>query len=116
MDSTPESRSSLFGVRRVWVALLTSAVILTVASLLVRTFPNSGNQAGYEAVMDNGEERVRSAVEAAAGTALPLCEGLYAESEDTPSEPRYEYESFIKGCGKAVDELHGRHVPLLPAN
>lgn len=104
-----------FTVRRLVVTVLISAAIIAVGSLLVRTFPTSGHQAGRDAVVTEGPEWVRAEVDAANGSALPACNQLHQESENSPSSPRYEYDSFVAGCGEAVDRLLGRHVPLLPA-
>lgn len=109
------SASQAFNWRRLWVTLLVSAAIITGASLLVRAYPNSGYQAGYDAAINVGKTSVQAEVESANGTALPLCQELHAASDSTPSEPRYDYNSFIKGCGAAVENLYGKPVPLLPA-
>lgn len=108
------SRAPVFTWRRLLLTLMVSSAVITAASFLVRTFPNSGYQAGYDAVIGKDGSWVRSEVDGAAGTALPVCEGLHIESETSPNEPRYEYESFIDGCSAAVDLVSGRHIPLLP--
>ena len=90
--------------------------ILGIASLLVRSYPNSGHRAGYDAVDSKGSAWVQSELRAAEETALPACNELYSESESSTSSPRYEYDSFIEGCGEAVNHLTGRAVPLLPAS
>ena len=102
-----------FSYRRLVVTLLIAAAIIVIGSLVVRSFPNSGHQAGYDAVMKRGKDWVHAEVGAANGTALPLCDSLHGESERSPSSPHYEYESFIKGCGEAVDSLLGSHVALV---
>ncbi len=109
------SASPAFNWRRLWVALLASAAIITAASLLVRAYPNSGYQAGYDAAIGVGKTSVQAEVDSANGTALPLCQELHAASDSSPSAPRYDYDSFIKGCGAAVEHLYGKPVPLLPA-
>ena len=40
-----------FSYRRLVVTLLIAAAIIVIGSLVVRSFPNSGHQAGYDAVM-----------------------------------------------------------------
>lgn len=105
--------SPRFTWRRLWVTLAVSIAIIAGASFLVRTFPNSGHQAGHRAATNKGAAWLTAEVEAA-GTALPLCDELFAESEESPSEPRYDYSSFIQGCGEAVDQAYGGHVPMLP--
>lgn len=114
-DLESVSASPLFNWRRLWVTLLASAAIIAAATLLVRAYPNSGYQAGYDAAISVGEPSVRADVDSSGGTALPLCQSLYFVSDSSPNEPRYEYDSFIKGCGAAVKHLYGKPVPLLPA-
>jgi hypothetical protein len=111
MDSLEDSPG--FSYRRLVVTLLVAAAIIVVGSLVVRSFPNSGHKAGYDAVMKRGTDWVRAEVGAANGTALPLCESLHDESEASPGSPHYEYESFVKGCGEAVDTVLGSHVALV---
>lgn len=110
LDSAPE-----FSFRRLWITLLASAVILTVGSLLVRSYPNSGRQAGYDAVIMKGGDWARAEVGAANGTALPACNELHAESEASAGSAHYEYDSFVAGCGEAIDRLLDRHIPPLPS-
>ncbi len=105
-------RSAQFSFRRLWVTLVLSATVLGGAALLVRTFPNSGYQAGYEAVTARDPDWVRAGVEAADGTALQLCDQLHAEIDSSAASPRYDYTSFVKGCGQAISQLAGRPVPL----
>lgn len=102
-----------FSLRRLWVTLAVAASIIGVSAAVVRTFPNSGHQAGYEAVMTKGLPWVQSEVDADRPTALAACDALHRESEDSAASPRFEYNSFVTGCGEAVDQLLGRHVPLL---
>lgn len=102
-----------FTYRRLWVALALSAAVIGVGSLLVRTFPNSGHQAGYEAAISKGEQWAQAEVDAANGVALPACDQLQNEAEASPASPNYEYESFVDGCDQAIDHLMGRDVPLL---
>lgn len=115
MDRDLETLESAppFSYRRLWVALALSAAVIGVGSLLVRTFPNSGHQAGYDAVVTKGEQWARSEVDAANGVALPACDELQRESEASPASPRYQYDSFIAGCDDAIDHLMGRDIPLL---
>lgn len=107
------SRSAEFSLRRLGVTLVLSATVLGGAALLVRTFPNSGYQAGYDAVIARDPDWVRAGVEAADGTALQLCDELHAEIDSSAASPRYDYSSFVKGCGQAINQLSGRTVPLL---
>lgn len=111
MDSLDEAPE--FSYRRLVVTLLIAAAIIVIGSLAVRSFPNSGHQAGYDSVMKRGKDWVRVEVDAANKTALPLCDSLHSESEASPNSPHYEYESFVKGCGEAVDTLLGSHVALV---
>lgn len=104
-----------FSYRRLWITLLASAAILTVGSIVVRSYPNSGRQAGYEAVITEGAGWARAEVGAATGTALPACNELYADTDASPGSARYDYDSFVSGCGQAIDELLDRHIPLLPS-
>jgi hypothetical protein len=108
-------RSARFSYRRLWVALLLSALIMAAASLLVRAFPNSGYQAGHDAVAARDQALILAGIQAAGGTALTVCDELHADTESSPTSPRYDYPSFIKGCGEAISNLAGRPVPLLPA-
>ena len=116
MDRDPDafSGATAFSFRRLWLTLAIAAAIITVGSLAVRMFPNSGYQAGRDAVMDRGMPWVQGEVDAAQGTALTLCDTLYRDTETSESSPRYEYESFVDGCDEAVDDVLGRDVPLLP--
>lgn len=114
-DTDSLENSPPFSHRRLWLTLAASAAVLTVGSLVVRSFPNSGYQAGYDAVVDKGANWVTERLGAAPDTALPACTALHKEVDSDPGEPRYEYDSFVRGCGAAVDHLLGRHVPLLPA-
>ena len=107
------SRTTQFSFRRLWVTLVLSATVLAGAALLVRTFPNSGYQAGYEAVTARDPDWVRAGVEAANGTALGVCDELHAEIDSSAASPRYDYTSFVKGCGEAINQVSGRTVPLL---
>ncbi len=116
MDRDPDALDGAprFTFRRLWVTLLLSAAVIAAGSFLVRAFPNSGREAGYEAAITKGPQWARAEVDAANGSALPACNRLHSESEATPGTPRYEYDSFVKGCGEAVDRLLGGHIPLLP--
>ncbi len=115
MDRDLEALESAppFSYKRLWVALVASAAVIGAGSLLVRTFPNSGHQAGYEAVITKGEQWAQAEVDAANGAALPACDQLQNEAEASPASPNYEYQSFVEGCDKAIDQLMGRDVPLL---
>ncbi len=104
-----------FSFRRLWVTLAVCTAVIAGGAYLVRTFPNSGHQAGYDAVLNKGGLWVQSEVEVAQGAALPACQALHRDSETSESEPRFDYDSFVAGCGEAVDHLMGRHIPLLPA-
>lgn len=111
-DKTPQ-----FTWRRFIVTVLGSAAILGLGAYLVRAYPNSGYDAGYDAVMATGrsatgQSAIRADVDAAGGVSLPLCDALHAQVEHQPGEPHYDHDTFIEGCRDAVDELYGRHVPL----
>lgn len=95
------------------MTLVLSATILGGAALLVRAFPNSGYQAGYDAVTARDPDWVRAAVEAADGTALGVCDELHSEIDSSAASPRYDYSSFVQGCGEAINQFSGRAVPLL---
>ncbi len=118
MDRNLDSLSGApgFSYRRLWVTLLVAAAIIAGATLLVRSFPNSGHQAGYEAVTTEGHKRIQEEVNAADGTALPVCDRLHTEAESSPNRPRYDYQSFLTGCSEAIDQMSGTHVPLLAPN
>lgn len=114
MDRSPEvpvAAPDFSRLRAGGVGLITLAVLLT-GSWLAETRPNSGYQAGYEAVTTSGEEWIRAEVDAAGGTARALCEKLRQQVDQSATEPRYEPDSFVKGCGDAVDHLYGKHVPM----
>ncbi len=93
-----------------------SAAILVGGSYLVRAYPYSGYDAGYAAVMGEGRDAVEAQVEAAGGTALPMCTGLHARIDRQPDEPHFDFDSFVKGCASAVEELYGAPVPLTDAS
>lgn len=103
-----------FSLRRLWTTLAVAAAIIAIGSIAVRTYPNSGYQAGREAVMEKGSSWVRGEVDAARGTALSACDALHREAEAAVGSPRYDYDSFVHGCDNAVGELLGLDVPLLP--
>lgn len=112
---TPES-TPRFNWRRAGIAMLAAVAVIPAGSWIVRTYPNSGYQAGYEATTVEGEERIRAKVEAAGVTAKAVCDEIHDQADQSPSEPRYERDSFIRGCSEAVDRLYGRHVPLVSAS
>ena len=114
MDRNPEAPEveSRFSWLRAGTVMLVAIAVILVGSWIVRTFPNSGYRAGYEATMAEGQEWVRAEVRAAGGSAFTVCDELHNQTEQSALEPRYDYDTFIKGCGDAVDALCGRHVPM----
>jgi hypothetical protein len=116
MDRTRQTSAVTrpFSRGRAVIALVAAVTIIAVASWIVRTYPNSGYRAGYEATTAKGEKWVRAEVDAAGVSAQAVCAELHDEAEQSPGEPRYERESFIRGCAQAVDHLYGRHVPMAP--
>ena len=105
-----ESRFSWLGAVTVMLAAI---AIIVIGSWIVRTYPNSGYRAGYEATTAKGQEWIHAEVDAAGGSALTLCDGLRNQADQSALEPRYDHGTFIKGCGDAVDHLYGRHVPMV---
>ena len=101
-----------FTWRRLAVTVLVSVAIIGAGSYLVRAYPNSGYDAGYDAVMARDQAAVHGFVDAAGKTSLPLCNELHTEIDRQPGEPHYDYDTFIAGCRAAVDELYGGQVPL----
>ena len=114
MDRSLEAprAESRFSWLRAGTVMLAVIAIIGIGSWIVRTYPNSGYRAGYEATTAEGQERIRSEVDAAGGSALTLCDELHKQTEQSALEPRYDRRTFMKGCGDAVDHLYGRHVPL----
>ena len=104
-----------FSYRRLFATIAVAAAIITIGSLLVRLYPNSGYESGQDAVLEKGTSWVQGEVAAANGTSLSACELLHRETEGRADSPRYEYDSFVAGCDKAVDDLIGHDVPLLPS-
>lgn len=101
-----------FTWRRLAITVLVSAAVLAAGTYFVRSYPTSGYDAGYAAVMEHGETAVRESVDAAAGDALPLCANLFDETDRQAGEPHYDRRSFLDGCRSAVEELAGRTVTL----
>ena len=101
-----------FSWLRVGIVVLAAIAVIAIGSWIVRTYPNSGYRAGYEATTAEGQEWIRAEVDAAGGSALTLCDELHNRAEQSPLEPRYDLDTFMKGCGDAVDRLYGRHVPM----
>lgn len=101
-----------FNWRRAVVALIAAAGIILAASWLVRTYPNDGFRAGYDAAISEGRDRVRTEVDATEGTAISLCNRLHLESQRARMEPTYDHRTFLQGCSRAVDHLYGNRVPL----
>ncbi len=111
----PEPESRFSWLRAVSIALAAIATIV-IGSWIVRTYPNSGYRAGYEATKAKGHEWIHAEVDAAGGSALTLCDELHNQADQAALEPRYDYGTFIEGCGDAVDHLYGRHVPRVEAS
>lgn len=114
MDSSLEApdAESRFSWLRAATVMIASLAIIAIGSWIVRTHPNSGYRTGYEATTAEGQEWVRAEVDAAGGSALTLCDELYEQAEQSALEPHYDFDTFMKGCGDAVDHLYGRHVPM----
>lgn len=114
MDSNGQTPSAAAPFRkgRALIAALAAVLIVLIASWIVRTNPNPGYQAGYEAATDRGGQWIRAEVDEAGFNARAVCEELHQLADQSPGEPRYERDSFIRGCSEAVDRLYGRHVPL----
>jgi hypothetical protein len=108
----PPEAESRFSWLRTGVVVVAAIAVIVTGSWIVRTYPNSGYRAGYEAPTTKGREWIRAEVDAAGGTARSVCDDLHAQAEQSALEPRYDYGTFIKGCGDAVDHLHSRHVPM----
>lgn len=109
MARTPETPEGArpFTWFRAGLIGLAAVAIIVVGSWIVRAFPNPGYQAGYDATIAKGQEWIRAEVEAAGGTAGQLCEDVHREAESAPLEPRYDHDTFVKGCADAVKHLHG---------
>lgn len=101
-----------FSLRRALVTLALSALIVVGGALLVRTFPSAGFEAGYSAATSKGERWIGDHVNAAGGTPLSLCVQLH-DQQVHHGTAAPDYEAFINGCRKAVDDLLGRSVPIV---
>lgn len=84
----------------------------TKCALLVRAFPSAGFEAGYSAATSKGERWIGDHLNAAGGTPLSLCVQLH-DQQVHHGTAAPDYEAFINGCGKAVDDLLGRSVPIV---
>lgn len=100
-----------FSWPRLWVVVLASVSIIGIGSFLVRTFPNSGYSAGYDAAIAKGSEWIHARVEAANGTVLPVCNELHRQSVNSALDPTYDYDTFIEGCRDGVGDLYGHRLP-----
>lgn len=107
--SEAESR---FSWLRAGTITLAAIAIIVIGSWIVRTYPNDGYRAGYEATMAKGQEWIRAEVDEAEVSARTLCDEIHNQNEQSASEPRYDYGTFVKGCGDAVDHIFGSHVPM----
>lgn len=107
LERTPE-----FSWLRLAGTVLVAVAILAGGSYLIRAYPYSGYDAGYAAVMEQGREAVRAQVDSAGGSALTLCKDLHDRIDRRADEPHYDYDSFLRGCASAVEELYGAPVPL----
>lgn len=114
MDSSLEApeTESRFSWLRAGTVMLAAIAIIAIGSWIVRTYPNSGYRAGYEATTAKGQEWIHAEVDAAGGTAFTVCGEVHHQTEESASEPRYDYDTFMKGCGDAVDYVYGKHVPM----
>lgn len=111
MDRSPGSQSR-FTWLRAGTVMVAAITIIALGSWIVRTYPNPGYRAGYETTAAKGQEWIRAAVDASQGGALIVCDEIRDQTEQSPNEPRYDRDTFMKGCGDAVDHLYGRHVPM----
>ena len=102
LDAAPR-----FSWLRVGMTMIAATAIIVIGSWMVRAYPNSGYRAGYDAANAKGPEWIRTEVDAAGGNATSVCRLLYSEAEQSALEPRYDYGTFVNGCGDAVDHLHG---------
>jgi hypothetical protein len=112
MPETPEAVPP-FNWLRAGIIGLVGIAILLIGSWIVRTYPNSGYQAGYEATTAKGQEWIRAEVDAAGGTTMAVCDKVHDQVDQSASEPRYDHGTFVRGCGDAIDHLYGRHVPVV---
>ena len=114
MDRSPEAREVVpaFNWRRAAGIGFVALAILLIGSWVARSHPNSGYDAGYEAVTVKGEEWIRPEIEAAGGSTTALCEKLHHEADQSTSEPRYDHATFVRGCADAVDHLYGKPVQM----
>lgn len=114
MDRDLESldRAPGFTWRRLVLTVGLSAVILAAGSYLVRAYPTSGYDAGYQAVTALGVSVIRGDVDAAGGTSQALCDSLHARVEEQAGEPHYDYNTFVEGCRAAIEAVYGQPVPL----
>ena len=92
------------------LAVVGATATMVAASLLIRIGPTEGYRAGYSAVMARGEAWVEREVDDAGGTSLRVCEDLLTATTEFGTQ---DYGDFVRGCGEGVDDLSGRHVPLL---
>lgn len=108
----PRSLTTVFSRRRALFAIAAAVAIMCLASWMVRAHPNPGYQAGYEAVTEADEQSIKAGIDAAGGTARPFCDALHGRFEQSTIEPRYDYATFMQGCGDAIDHRLGAHVPM----
>lgn len=105
LNRAPQTSWSRFGL-----AITGSGLIMVVASLLISTYPTVGYRAGYAAAIAKGPQWVEDEVNAADGTALRACDHLHIQ---TATILETEYSEFVNGCSAGVDEMYGRHVPVI---
>lgn len=86
--------------------MVAAVAILAVGSWLVRSYPNAGYPAGYEAATTKGESWIRAEVDAAGGAATKVCDALHDDADRSISEPRYDADTFIRGCVDAIENLY----------
>lgn len=100
-----------FTWRRLVVTVCASAAVIAAGSYLVRAYPVSGYDAGYDAVMARSQVVGHGLVDAAGQTAPQLCGELHAEIDRLPDQPHYDYDTFVDGCRTAIGELYGPQIP-----
>lgn len=107
MDRDSESSESApaFNVLRAAIIAVVAIAIIVIGSWIVRTHPNPGYQAGYEATIAKGAEWIRAEVRAPEASGTTVCDVVYKEVDESALEPLYDHATFIRGCADAVDHV-----------
>lgn len=106
------SRGPASSLRSLAFAVAVCTLIMAGVSLFVRTMPTVSYRAGYDAALGAGRSWIDGRIGAAGVAALSVCEQLHTAAE---APARIDYGDFIDGCSAGIDEVYGRHVPVLAA-